>query len=71
MTETTKGRVIAGGQVRLSPQAVRVGSPSAASGDGKPGVASVRVVRDAAGSIVEIHVQCECGKVTVVACDYS
>ena len=71
MSDTTRGRVISGGQVRLSTQAIRVGGHSGAEAAGSPGVGNVREVRDAAGNVAEIHVQCECGKVTVVACDYA
>ena len=71
MTESTRGRVLSSEQVRLSAQPVRVGGRTAANGDDGADAPGVQEVRNAAGDIVEIHVRCACGDVTVIACDYA
>ena len=71
MIETTKRRVLSGEQVRVHNQPVRVGGPATGSAACDAGAANVREIRDASGNIAEIHVQCECGSVTVLYCDYA
>jgi hypothetical protein len=74
MIEAGKRRVLSGKQVQVSNQPIRVGGgtanvTSAAATEGN--TSSVREIRDAHGNISEIHVQCECGCVTVLQCDYA
>lgn len=60
--------LLSASHVRQSPTPVLVGGPprqTACSSE-----ATVTEVRDELGDLREIHVTCECGKVTVVSCRY-
>jgi hypothetical protein len=69
--ENSRSRVLSGTQVRLSTNPIRVGGARPSPAACEPGKATVQEVRDAGGRLKEIHVQCECGVVTVVGCDYA
>ncbi|MCA9085935.1 MAG: hypothetical protein KDA81_17875 [Planctomycetaceae bacterium] len=67
-----RGRVLSQQNVRVSSAPVRVGvrmQPSNTT-DARPGAAKVEQVCDASGNVTEIHVHCQCGHITVIACDY-
>ena len=69
-----KSRVLAETDVRVSGSPVRVGRALPAAEDGeesRQADTDVSVKRDAAGNVVEIHVTCSCGELTVIACEYS
>ncbi len=78
MTEATRNRILSGGEVRVSAAPIRVGANSAMGmQSGSPhtnGEAhhapTVKEVRDAAGNVTQIHVQCGCGQTTVIECEY-
>ena len=69
MTEKTS--FLRANNVRHSAKPVMVGGPVQPTVAECTSEATVTDVRDENGDIREIHVTCECGKVTVVACQYA
>ena len=79
MSEASRNRILSGGDVRVSAAPVRVGVNSPFGANGTPshqhgdtdGAPQVKEVRDAAGNVTQIHVQCACGQTTVIECEYA